>query len=247
MTTRSRSPLASPLMALASSIALAAFAPARPARADHVYEYRFDRPVYLVNPGETFEVRVSLRETVTGNDASLLATEGLIGAGVRVKFDNPPAPGAPAVVASLGDILPNTAQFDDPFGLDTDLAPGSSAGFTESVQITSPQVYGTAVSPGEFAIDLGVFRFTAGSVPGETTFLSAIDRSASDETISGVSGIVLDASIRVGSSTIEVRSVPEPSAFAACSFGLGIVGLLKLFRSARFGIPRGRSRRFHSD
>ena len=54
-----------------------------------------------------------LQETVTGGDPSRLATEGLIGAGVRVSLDVPPIPTDPAKVLGLADILPSTAAFGD--------------------------------------------------------------------------------------------------------------------------------------
>ncbi len=181
------------------------------ARADLVYAYVFDQPIYSVAPGELVDVRISLLETVTGGDVSLLATEGLIGASARVVFDLAPSPSDPATVETLAHILPNVAEFDDPAGLDTDLAPGSSAGFAEAVQIASPAVFGTMIAPNQYQIVLGVFRFTAGMVPGETTFLSAMDRSGADETITGASGIVLDGLIQTGSARIEVRPIPEPS------------------------------------
>ncbi len=184
------------------------------ASADLVYQYVFDKSVYTADAGGFVDVQISLLETVTESDTSLLATEGLVGAGVRVRFDLAPIPSHPATVASLGDILPNTAAFDDPFGYDTDLVAGSSAGFSVAVDIASPAVFGSIVGPNQYRIELGVFRFTAGIVPGEATFLTAIDRSGADETITGTNGFVLDGQIRAGFARIEVRSIPEPSSMA---------------------------------
>lgn len=196
---------------VACLIAATLLAPSREARADLLYNYVFDTAVYEVDPGATVDVRVSLLETVNGGSTSLLATEGLIGAGVRVAFDNVPMPSDAAMVKSLADIFPNIVQFDDPAGVDTDLVAGSSAGLVESVQIVSPAVFGTPVGANQFIIELGVFRFTAGNVAGETTFITAFDRSPADETVTGTTFTVLDGLINTGSAQIHVRSVPEPS------------------------------------
>jgi hypothetical protein len=56
------------------------------AQAGSVYSYVFDQTMYEVDPGAQVLVNVFLQEQITGGSASVLATEGLIGAGARVSF-----------------------------------------------------------------------------------------------------------------------------------------------------------------
>ncbi len=194
-------------------------------RADFVYSYAFDRANYTADPGGTVEVRVFLQEVVTGGDRSRLANDGLVSAGVRVRFDVAPLPSRPAGVANLADILPNLVAFDDPFGPVKGLGLGSYAEFTETVGLTSPAIHATSIAPDTFRVFLGSFRFTVGSVPGEVTTIRALDVPTTNDTITGT-GFELDPLIRVGEATIGMTAVPEPR--SVILLALGLVGLLAL-------------------
>jgi len=93
--------------------------------AEPTYAYRFDQSDYTVFPGTTVDVRVFLVETLGAGDTSILATEGMFSAGIRVVFSEA-APAAPAaMVLDVADILGNPA-FDFPFGPLRSLSPGVS-------------------------------------------------------------------------------------------------------------------------
>lgn len=184
------------------------------AKAEFLYSYAFGQDTYTVTPGETFLVDVFLQETVTGGEPPRLADDGLFGAGVRVHFDE-----APAQVIGLDDILPNTAEFDDALFLFTDLVPGVLAEFTEVIDLLSPPVFGTEVSPDVFRVFLGSFRFTAGLTPGQG-FIFALDIPETDDTITDA-GFLLDPLILPASATITV--VPEPSTLTL--LGIGVLGI----------------------
>ena len=79
----------------------------RPARAGSAYQFAFDQSTYQVDPGGQVLVNVYLQEQVSGGTSSVLATDGLIGAGMRVSFDLAPLPSDPAKVLGVGDVIPN--------------------------------------------------------------------------------------------------------------------------------------------
>ena len=206
------------------------------ARADPEYSYVFDAPTYVVAPNETVLVSVYLQETLGAGDTSLLSTEGLFGAGVRVTF------GGPVAIASESDVIANP-EFDQAPPV-VDLVPGDSAGLLESVDFANPAgaVFGTAFGTDSFRILLGQFRFTAGASPGETT-ITAIDflPGTSADTITGTTFTVLDDLIQPGSARIQVRglvAVPEPASLAMLACGVPIL-VVKLRRSRLIGVsPR---------
>lgn len=171
-----------------------------------IYEYRFDQSQYFVLPGQVFTVNVYLRETFEPGDSTLLDSEGLFGAGVRVTFDGSPAPSDPAKVVANTDIAPNIL-FDG--ATSTDIVPGSSAGFTAIVDVASAAV--TSPTGTTFnEILLGQFTFTAGMVTNEVTQLLATDFDpATDDNVTNASLTVLDSRILTASATVTV--VPEPA------------------------------------
>lgn len=192
------------------------------ARAAPIYSYVFDQPSYVVPAGGTVDVQVFLQETLTAPlDRSLLATEGLFSAGVRIRFDLPPVPPKPSQVVSLADIVANPA-FDDPFGSLRVLVPGSSAGLAENVTLLSPAGVLATGGPSVFQLLLGTFRFTAGDMD-EVTVLQATDLSPLNETVTFRTATVLDGQINVGQATIRVV-IPEPAGLVL--FVTGTLGLM---------------------
>ena len=68
------------------------------ARAGSTYQLVFDQSTYQVDPGGQVSVSVYLQEQVSGGTSSVLATDGLISAGLRVSFDLAPLPSDPAKI-----------------------------------------------------------------------------------------------------------------------------------------------------
>jgi hypothetical protein len=197
--------------------------------------YVFDQSNYVVAPGGTVNVDVHLREIIGVGERSVLATDGLIGAGVRVFFDDP-IPGSPAGVLSLTDISGN-AQFDLLPPL-TDLGPPAlSAGLLQFVDIVSPPVLASG-GPTTFEILLGTFTFTAGATAGEVTAIRAVDFGLSDDTVTGAL-VTLDALIATGNTTITVQgasaAVPEPNSVVLV--GAGVFALLAQRVRRRRSLP----------
>jgi hypothetical protein len=195
-----------------------------PAVAQADLMYRFDQANYVVAPGETVEVRVYLTETP---GTAFLTTEGLFSAGVRVSFGEPPVPSSPAQVVSLGDILPNPA-FDE---VVRSLG-GDWAGLAQAA-LMNPTVF---PNPGTTEILLGIFRFTAGLIPGEVTNLLATDLHPPllTETVTGL-GTALDKLIGEGRATItvdeSVAMIPEPSGLVLLATAtLCLAGYRRRFR-----------------
>ncbi|MBX3414213.1 MAG: hypothetical protein KF708_16115 [Pirellulales bacterium] len=177
-------------------------------RAEPLYSYRFDQASYTVSPGAAFPVSVYLRETFDSGDPTLLDTDGLLTAGVRVRFDVPTVPSDPARVVAPGDISANPAFDMSPF---IELVPNASAGIGASVDFFSPAV--TALTgPGFHEIWLGTFTFSAGTVGGEVTQLVATDLDlTTDDILTENSFLILDPFVADGFAYVTV-TVPEPSA-----------------------------------
>jgi hypothetical protein len=188
-----------------------------------VYTFAFEQSNYEVVPGGTVEVRVFLRETLGVGDVSLLATEGLFSAGVRVRFDDPPLPSSPSEVQTTADILGNPA-FDFRFGPSKFLTPGSNAALLESLDLATHEgVKGTG-GPTTFQVLLGAFRFTGGLLDAETTLVRATRFSPmSREIITNGTGTVLDPLVSDGRTTVGTHGpsvVPEPDSMVLLVIGV---------------------------
>ncbi len=210
------------------------------AEAGSLYQLVFDQSNYQVDPGGQVVVNVFLQEQVSGGSSSVLATDGLIGAGVRVSFDLPPLPSEPASILGTGDVTPN----DGPGGFtggfqSVSVTPGSHADLTETTEIGSPAVFATDLGGGLFQILIGSFRFTAGSIAGQTTSIQAgdIPGGNNEDWFTG-SEQPLDDLISPGTASIQVRggAVPEPSSLVGLMLGLIGAGGYAIARG-----PRGMS------
>lgn len=192
--------------ALCIAVALS-LAAARGASASPTYKYAFGQSNYVVGGGGTVNVDVYLDETLGIGDTSLLATEGLFGAGMRVFFNQAPVPPHPAQVLTASDISGN-ANFDDTADQIKSVVSGVSAGIIQLIGLSSPAVFGTG-GPPTYRAYLGTFTFHAGNVGNEVTHLRATDfDTMTDDTITNTSLTSLDSSIADSFATITV--VPEP-------------------------------------
>lgn len=212
---------------LAAVVAPCLLAPSM-AEAGSVYQFAFDQSTYQADPGGQVQVNVYLQERVSDGTASVLATEGLIGAGVRVAFDLSPLPSDPARIGKLGDISLNDGPGAFSGGFQsTGLAAGSYAQLTETVDLFSPAVTATDLGGGLYQILLGTFRFTTGSIAGQTTLIEALDIPGSSDVITG-SGSTLDPLIAPGRAGIWVEvgtsAVPEPSSLLGLTIGMICAG-----------------------
>jgi hypothetical protein len=194
----------------------------------------FDQAHYVVGPEGTVAVTVSLQETFNPSaTSSLLApgTDGLIQGGVLVEV-GVPAPGYPARVRTPAAIIGNP-------GFDVAIVPvlpvPKTAHTAGILELSSKPVYGEIVSRSAncetVVLPLGTFVFTAGRVPGEVTFLTAMVTSNINDSTGDVnvtdSGISLDPLIQPGTAMITVAekvSGPHlPKGLSGVADALGIL------------------------
>lgn len=172
-------------------------------RAD--YGYVFDHANYSVALGATVDVLVYLQETGT----SIFRDKGLIGAGVQVRFDDPPQPISPAEVLYVTDVS-NVSDFE----VEWSKSAVPNLAYADLALGTFGYVYGTEAGSDVYRVLLGKFTFTAGTVLGEMTHIRATDFSTSTaDTIyydDESNPVALDGAIYDGTATI--TTVPEPSA-----------------------------------
>jgi hypothetical protein len=210
-----------------------------PLHAGPSYQFVFDQANYTVAPNGTVTVGVGLQETFNPQtDTPVLApgTDGLVGAGVQVQVVSP-FPSSAAKVNSIGDIS-GASAFSLAFVPQLPV-PGTTngAGF---VELAASSVFGTVTSSSPtletVLVPLGSFTFTAGSVPGEVTNLSALNTTLDPTQASfnnvTTSGIVLDPLIQPGSATITVVGavVPEPAGLVLAFVSIASLAGLKLRR-----------------
>ena len=189
------------------------------AGAAHEYEYVFGSDSYQVLPGGAIDVPVYLQETVNDGAMPVLATGGggLLGAGVRLVFDDPPQPSQPAGVSSAYDIAANAA-----FDQVTRSVKGTSAGLS-LFSLETPEVYGQPYSTGVYRLHLGTFHITAGLVPNESTPIRATDYSPRLDDLIAFDLTVLDG-LLVSDARATITTVPEPGTFALLAAGgLGLL------------------------
>jgi hypothetical protein len=171
----------------------------------NTYTFSFGQDVFTARPGETVDVPVYFQETVgpPGNSVLVPGGVGLVGAGVRVVFSDPPQPTQPSCVLGVSDIVPNPS-FDVP-------TPSLSLGAAglELARLASGTVTGAEYSPGVYRVLLGTFRFTAGEVGGESTPIRAADFDPGfDDFVTGDLN-VLDGS-PISEAQAKITVVPEP-------------------------------------
>jgi hypothetical protein len=192
-------------------------------------QYFFDRSDYNVSPGAAVAVTVYLQEIYNPCvRSSLLApgTDGLIGGGFMIQARSE-TPSRPAVVRTTAAIAGNPA-FD--FAIIPQLPVSTIEYSAGLVSLSSNPVFGEVGSRtagrATVLLPLGTFTFTAGSVPGEVTHLTArtteMNLRVAGETIVTASGIVLDALVEPGHATITVtaeRSEAPPVSAESCLKG----------------------------
>jgi hypothetical protein len=207
-------------------LVVATFGSTGVARATPTYQYVFERNVYQVAPGGTIDVHVLLQETVGTGDISVLAPGGvgLFGAGVKVVFGDAPQPSDPARVRYDSDISASSA-----FDVVTPAVETIDAKLS-LFALDNPAVYGQEYSLGVYRLELGTFRFTAGTVGGESTPLRATDYDPVFDDVITSDLRALDGSpIYDGMATI-TTSVPEPGTMALLGSGFLVSAFLWLRR-----------------
>lgn len=200
------------------------------AQAGGVYQYVFDQDTYALPPGETMDVPVYLQETVGAEDTPVLSPGGvgLITAGVRLLFNDPPQPSQPARVVNLFDIKENP-DFDFPTSSLTATTAKLSLG-----TLLNPTVHGYEESPGVYRVLLGTFRFTAGEIEGQSTPIRATDYDPGfDDVVTGDMRVLDNSPLVDGMATI--TTVPEPTTLGllACAAAVGMVLAIGRGKSCR--------------
>lgn len=205
---------------------------ASPVRADFVWEFDLagvpTTNFIIPGVGSTVDVQIYLKET---NGGTVLATQGLFGAGVQVTFNSPTGV---AAVLSTSDITLNNgaAAFND--AAPQKVQSSTSAGFTEATDI-SHFVFPDALN----RILFGSFKFTGQSEGSVTITAMRFAPPPSDNIITGQNpgGIALDSLVPNGSAQITVlgTATPEPGSLLLASMagmGLASYGVRRRLRAA---------------
>ena len=216
-------------LSLTAALVLAIIS-SKTARAGVIYEIGFDSAVYNVNPGDSLDVQVLLRETVTDGDIARLAVgnfDGAISFGALVDYSTVAGGVSGATVGGAGDVTLNETDFDDVFfndvSVDTVSKTISMAGFSTSLD--GIEVAATALGSGVYELELATINLTASGVAGEQTTLSLLDLDVLfDDTVFN-DFFAADADLIFGSATISnLSAVPEPGScvvLALCGVALG--------------------------
>jgi hypothetical protein len=193
------------------------------ANGDQIYELIFDAPEYIVAAGDTVDVQILLRETVTNGDIARLASggnDGIFAIGVNLDFSN--VVGGPgSEFFGIGDVTFNP-QFDDTPTYQADVA-SSMANLYAATTNFSTGIEVPPVSADVFEVEFATISFTAG-VEGSVTNLELGDNDNQALFSLFADGTNLNELVTYGSSSIIVQSVPEPGSMAVLA--LGGIGLL---------------------
>jgi hypothetical protein len=204
---------------------------ANPARADFVWEFDLagvpTTNFIIPTVGGTVDVQIYLKE----NNGTVLATQGLFGAGVSVSFNSP---SGVAAVLNPSDIILNNgaAAFNDANPV-KDLS-STSAGFSEATDFTH-FVFPDALN----RILFGSFRFTAQSAGSVTITATRFRPPPTDAIVTGQNpgGVPLDSLVPNNSASILVvgTATPEPGSLLLASMagmGLASYGIRRRLRAA---------------
>jgi len=206
-----------------------------PASANLVYSFQFSQSNYNVNSGGTVDVNVLLRQSGTPGvgEVNVLGGSGavgLVGSGVTLSF---PTGSADAQVLQATDISGNTA-FDN-FGFGPYSLVSAGKALLSQATLGAP-VLGALNGTNTYDLVLGTFQFTAGTVPGQVTPISAAIPVAPDsnDNVSATSPIpTVLLNIATASATITVLGgsngpvpVPEPGSLSLIATALVPLGVM---------------------
>jgi len=208
------------------------------ANADLEFSFQFDQSNYVASPGGQVAVEVFLRQTGiagTGQTNILGGPEavGMVGTGVLVTFGTGLSD---AQVLSPSDITGNAAFDNFGFSPFTSVSSGSAS---LSQSTSGAPVLGTNVALDTYDLLLGTFTFTAGTVLGQVTTISAsIPLDPNDNVAATSPDPTVLTNIASAGATITVQgavAVPEPN-----SLFVGIIG--SVFFASLVCWPRARAR-----
>lgn len=205
------------------------------ARADLVYEFFFDEQTYYAEAGESVDVTLGLRETVTGSSTTAIgdSNNGLVALGSRLVFNENGLPFSGSFIGSENDVTPNETAFDFPMVT-------LNAGEDVELDFLALGSLGVAnqVASNVYELEFATARFTASSLVGDLTTIGLEDLDLVFDNTITQSGTVLDSSI--SSATGSIITVPEPVGIPLIAGVFGI-GLLVRRRRSRRSVSKTRS------
>jgi len=213
--------LSMPARSLYLLLALVGVTAARPVRADFVWEFDLagvpTTNFIIPTIGGTVGVDIYLKE----NGGTVLATQGLIGAGVQLKFDSPTGVAAVLPVGSDSSGIQLNPAFNDTTFAVRDVT-ATNAKLSESVTNPNAPVFPVALN----RIYFGTFTFTALSA-GDVTITATRFGTASQTAIVTGDFNTLDGTFPDATAHIIVPGVatPEPGTLVLASLaGMGLAG-----------------------